>query len=282
MLDQSGVTDSLEESLRAVGLTSNEARAYLALLRLGSVSPSQLVPKANVSRGRVYQILAELERKGFVVEVPGPTRAYRPVDPVVALGAVLEAETSRARGLERLVGAVTPKLEELRGDQADRRSLFPAVEVLARPEQFARRFRQLEEDATEEILLFTKAPLLLHGNFEELQSLRRGVRCASIYEKEIVEDPSFREGLEVWMESGEEARVVDHLPTKMAVFDRKLALLPLASVEDPAAPHTLVVVHDAGLAQTLAVAFDHLWQQAEVIAPLSKPAMTGRPDVRSS
>lgn len=266
MLDHSGAKD-FAGALRAFGLTENEARTYLALLRLGRQTPGQLAPRAGVSRGRIYQVLGELERKGFAVETADRKRTYRAVEPPSALAAILESEQARTRQLSDLAAEFTPRLVELQRAVEDAGRGHPAVEVLARPDQIGPRFRQLEDQAKTEVLLFTKGPVVMQDNFEALAGMARGVRHATIYERHLLDDPLTCRLTLQDMAAGEQVRAIDQLPMKMAVFDRELALLPLASVEDPQAPFTLVVVHDTGLADTLAHAFDHLWEQADPVEP---------------
>lgn len=252
------------EGLKLYGLTDNECRAYLALLRFGQQTPAELAPRAAVSRGRVYQVLGEMCRKGFATELPGNTRSFAPVDPQIALGAIVEDRRMKVAETEALLGSLC---EELLALEPASLSRLPAIDVLARPEQISQRFEQLQTEAHEEILLFSKAPRVVGApNAGELEALRRGVRVASVYERaEFGEAASIHE-LEGFVRAGEEARVIDWLPMKLAIFDRRRALMPLASTHDPALPFTPAVVHDAGLAVTLASAFDHYWERAEPVS----------------
>jgi sugar-specific transcriptional regulator TrmB len=249
--------------LLSFGLTSNETRVYLALLRRGPLTPSDLAPDASVTRGRIYQVMSELERKGFVTEVPGPKRTYQATDPAVALEGAIEEQRSVVREQERLREEVLPALLGLR---ADRALAHPSVEVLRRAEQITQRFQQLQREVREEILVFTKAPLLSTTNPAGLESLERGVRNATIYESAILAEGRVADAIHTLVEAGEEARVLDRLPTKMAVCDRRVALLALPG-GDRSSSSVPVIVHDAGLAETLAAAFDSFWSRAEPLVP---------------
>jgi sugar-specific transcriptional regulator TrmB len=249
--------------LRSFGLTANETQVYLGLLRRGRLTPAALAPVAAVTRGRIYQVLSELERKGFVSEVPGPKRTYQATDPSIALEGAIEVQRAMVRDQERLREELLKPLLELRGERA---LAHPAVEVVRRPEQITQRFQQLQRDVTEEVLVFTKAPLLSRVNPAGLDSISRGVRNATIYERRILADEAVAASIAELIRAGEDARVVDHLPTKMAVCDRRVALLALPGADD-ASPSVPVIVHDRGLAETLAVSFDAFWSHAEPVSP---------------
>lgn len=247
-------------ALRDFGLTGNEARAYVALLRYGMQTAADIAPRAGVTRGRVYQILAELSRKGLATELPGRPRSFSPVDPRVALEATLK---QRQAEMERAV-------ESLSGwwDRIQRRevSTVPALEVLGRPEQISQHFELLQDQALKEILVFNKAPYVSgEENPAELRALARGLRCRGIYEREFLDSLQRQSHFQTFVEHGEEARVVTELPMKMAIFDRRRALMPLASSHDPSQPFTSVIVHDHGLASSLALTFEHIWDTAELI-----------------
>ena len=54
------------ETLENIGLSSNEARVYLALLELGSSTAGKITEKSKVNRRTVYDVLESLINKGLV------------------------------------------------------------------------------------------------------------------------------------------------------------------------------------------------------------------------
>ena len=59
----------INASVRAAGLSRNEAAAYVACLRLGEASASAISGESGVNRGIIYHYLRLLERKGLVATV---------------------------------------------------------------------------------------------------------------------------------------------------------------------------------------------------------------------
>jgi len=67
-------------ALKRLGLTTYEARVFVALQKLGTGSASEVADIADVPRSQVYGAAEDLEGRGLVdVEQSNPTR-YRPVD----------------------------------------------------------------------------------------------------------------------------------------------------------------------------------------------------------
>jgi sugar-specific transcriptional regulator TrmB len=68
------------EALNRLGLTTYEARVFVALQKLGTGTASEIAEVTDVPRSQVYGAAADLEERGLVdVEQSNPTR-YRPVD----------------------------------------------------------------------------------------------------------------------------------------------------------------------------------------------------------
>ncbi|MHC1589532.1 MAG: TrmB family transcriptional regulator [Candidatus Hecatellaceae archaeon] len=76
----------LENFLKRLGLTEYEAKAYLALLKLGSADAKTLAEASGVPRTRIYDVIHRLERHSLVQrksrERPAP---YTPTPPEVSL-----------------------------------------------------------------------------------------------------------------------------------------------------------------------------------------------------
>jgi len=71
-----------EELLREIGLTSYESKIYLALLDLGKATSGEILKKAELRTGKIYEILESLKSKGFISEViENKIKRFSPADP---------------------------------------------------------------------------------------------------------------------------------------------------------------------------------------------------------
>lgn len=55
-----------EQLLEEIGLTKGEIKVYLTLLRLGETTTGKIIEKAQISSGKIYEILDKLIVKGLV------------------------------------------------------------------------------------------------------------------------------------------------------------------------------------------------------------------------
>ena len=54
-----------EKLLEEIGLTKGEIKVYLALLRLGETTTGKIIEEAQISSGKIYEILEKLIKKGL-------------------------------------------------------------------------------------------------------------------------------------------------------------------------------------------------------------------------
>lgn len=286
---QVGVTEALQHEFEALGLSPYESRALLGLLQTGSATPAKLAQLADVPRTSTYQVLEELKRKGLAERVPGEGPAVWAAsdrdDVLARLEAIQEAKLlqhkARAERVRKLLAESVP---------AAAAPNLPFVRIVHDPSTIRPLYEQLLRGARSELLVFNKPPYswkLGTPNPVVLETARR-ISTRVLYEDMQVRDP-LREGWRLEMETyhaaGAQARVVDYLPVKLAVFDRTTAILSLdapgmANVGFP----TVLFVEHPGFAAVQADAFDRLWDTGRhylgVTEEISTPARRDKPRAR--
>ena len=71
------ISEEARKTLRQIGLTSYETRAYLALIESGVMTASQVSERSDVPYSKIYETLNSLQRKGWIETKKGrPTRYY--------------------------------------------------------------------------------------------------------------------------------------------------------------------------------------------------------------
>lgn len=88
------------EILTGLGLSTYQARAYEALLRLGPTDAHRLAKASDVPYTRIYQVCRDLHQKGLVTETLDKPRMYRPTpveDWLAARSRSLEEEATTLR-----------------------------------------------------------------------------------------------------------------------------------------------------------------------------------------
>jgi sugar-specific transcriptional regulator TrmB len=92
--------------LEKIGLNLNEAKIYLALLKIGEAQAGQISKETQINRTTVYDSLERLIQNGLVVFVISANRKiFRPVAPKHLLNQISEKEET--------IKEILPELEEL-------------------------------------------------------------------------------------------------------------------------------------------------------------------------
>lgn len=261
--------EALAYELEELGLSPYEARVLLGLLRLGAVTTAQLARQSGVPRTSTYQVLNDLSERGLAARVAtdGPAMWASPGrDEVFERLHAIEEERlrqhrARADRLREKVAEAFPE-DPLPGG--------PYVHLIQSATQVSQMYDRLLAGAQSELLVFSRAPYSDGADLVNplvLEALQRGVATQVLYEAEQWHDPSaesFRAAMATYHDAGVEGRLVDELPLKLAVADRKVALLAMTDpvLPDIGFPTTLFVEHP-GYASLQADAFEKQWAQSE-------------------
>jgi sugar-specific transcriptional regulator TrmB len=256
-----------EVELEELGLLPAEAQIYLALIRNGALGASAIASVTKTPRSSVYPTLTALIDKGLVEGGAGYGSRFSAVRAELALPTLIRREKEELLHRESVAKKLTEHLSSLvEPVEAGPEEL---IEVIRSPRGVAERFERLELEAERQIDIFSKAPYFSRtGNPTLAKALRRGVRARSLYERTGLEDPGVKPYFAGWITAGEEARIYDgELPHKLAIFDSQIVLMPL--IRPGEQTKTLLIRHPQ-LAQSLSLAFEHLWERSQPIATPSK------------
>lgn len=264
----------LLEDIQRLGLNTYEAKVYLALLERDSLSVGEVSKISQVPRARAYDILDSLAADGLAVLKPGRYKRYSAADPDSFHERLLSQNEKRYSEQKKIIERATLTLKRKFESGTNNRGLsfdpLEYVEIIKNPYQIHKRFMELVGEAAREILIFTKPPYsgprerLEEQTEQQVELLRQGMSIRSIYEI-----PTDEKELEWWFRDidaaaghGEEARVIEELPMKMAIFDEKIVMIPLEDPISVATSFTAQIVAHRALARGLKILFETLWAQA--------------------
>jgi sugar-specific transcriptional regulator TrmB len=259
------------ESLTNLGLTTYEAKAYIALTRRGSFSAAEVARLAGLPRQRIYDVLNSLVERGLAVGRPGHVTKYSATDPKLAIERMLAAHRTRLAQLEINSAAIVEGLQTAFHAGQGQSDPLDYIEVLRDPGAVNERFGELQALVKKEILVFTKAPYATppQENVAGLAVAQSHV-ARSVYELSLFEDRAATEGVRKFIEAGEEARFVPELPLKLVIIDETIVLF---GMQDPVAARsdfTMMVVEHRSLAKVLRTAFNAYWEQGLTFDEASK------------
>jgi sugar-specific transcriptional regulator TrmB len=81
-----------EATLRSLGLTEYEVKAWMCLLRHGTLTAERISELGSIPLPRVYDTIAELQKKGFVLVSKGRPKMFKPVEAGHALPHFLDMQ----------------------------------------------------------------------------------------------------------------------------------------------------------------------------------------------
>ena len=269
--------------LTRLGLTTYEARAYVALVTRDSFAAAQVARQANLPRQRIYDVLSTLVEKGLASTRPGTVVKYAAVSPEMAIERLVAAHRREMEEIERSATEMVAELSPAFKAGQEHTDPLEYIEVLRDPGAINERFAELQSQIREEILVFTKPPYATppQENVEGLEVTRSHV-ARSVYETSALADPALAAGIRRFIEEGEDARFVDELPLKLVIIDETIVMF---GMQDPVAAGvprrgsdlTIMVVEHPALAHVLKTAFLTTWEsgmtidQAEALASARSP-----------
>jgi sugar-specific transcriptional regulator TrmB len=262
--------------LTELGLTVNEARVYLALLRSESPTAAEAANAAGVPRPKVYEALQALEGRGFSKSIGGRVRRFVPVDPKSALrGWLSHREHERAEMSERDRIRVETLGRLLPAPAADAgRQVADFIEAISGQVPTAEALDDLVSRATQTLNIMLQPPFVQprpRWNVMEVEALERGVQVRAIYTPQALEDARRFEDI---VRHGGQARMLAQLPMKLMVRDHEEALISLRDAGTGAQSVTTVAVRHPDLVAPLITLFEQQWKKARALPREMRPRRT--------
>jgi predicted transcriptional regulator len=248
--------------LRILGVPETEEELYRLLLSNGPSSQGRLAKLSGKTGSLVRDAVASMEAKGMVSRTAHQRPLLVAASPESALESLI---AQRTLDLDRARAAASDLARDFHSLR-DRLDPGEIVQLITGPEAIVEWATNIQRGAKEEVLLFDRPPYVAGGgpNFLELELLKQGVKYRVIYDRTALEWPGQIEQLREITGAGEEARIIDNLPTGMAISDRRLAMLPLQTPGGRRVPER-ILVHPSPLLSCLIQLFESCWQRATAV-----------------
>lgn len=164
---------SLEERLRAFGLTRYEAKTYVSLASLGPSEPKRVAKDAKVPYTSVYPALESLEEKGWVEQIIMKPVTYRAKKPGSVRDMVKSNLEDAFASLDKIYRSETTEEAEL-------------VYTLRGSEKVLAKIYELLRDTRKSLMVVAPAMGLEDAKIIELisEALERGVKVRAICDEE--------------------------------------------------------------------------------------------------
>jgi sugar-specific transcriptional regulator TrmB len=168
----SQINPQLITNLEKLGLTENEAKAYVGLVSLREGTAREIHELTNVPRAKIYEILKVLAKKGYIEVRQGSPTYFRAVDPKQVIGKIKDEFLNCAidtLGQLNELGYELPKTSPVWCIQSEW--------------GIKNRIREIMAEVKEELIIFSSNPTFLQEFEPELQKLEKSCNLTLIVDE---------------------------------------------------------------------------------------------------
>jgi sugar-specific transcriptional regulator TrmB len=251
-------------ALEILGLNGLSESVYRAMLTNPDADLDALAVSLGVPSTEVRQALGRLLELSLVTE-RSPGRVYVPINPDVALDALLSLEQAELSRRERQLLEARAELARLVRSSDDRVIPIREVRRIDGRERVLEVLRELFARCYQEALNVlpgepVSAQALAGAADYDLAVLKRGVQFRTLYTRRQLADDPMRDYMHMMREHGAQVRIADTLPHRLVIFDRTVSFLPV----DPRRPAAgALVVREPAITANLVMLFESLWAGAQ-------------------
>jgi len=242
------VSEEARKTLRDIGLTSYETRAYLALIESGVMTASQVSERSDVPYSKIYETLNSLQRKGWIETKKGRPTRYYPKAPSEAFQATrLRLEENISLWNEAVIEELQPLYERREFREK------PDVWILRGEASVVAKLQELVGGAKKELMV--AAPGFARGFVEAGALMLSRLQSSGIDVRVMVAGDWNPEELKVVGE----VRVREGMFGGGVIVDGREALLLLGEEK----PTLVIWSNHIGLVKFAKDYFQQLWNTAE-------------------
>jgi sugar-specific transcriptional regulator TrmB len=255
----------LLQDLIDIGFSEREAKVYLVLLQRKNATLSDLSKSSGVRQNRLGEVANNLVRQGYCKEKRLGARRYFEITPpkTSLLTALRDIEFRLEKG-RSLAG----RLEKLYLNLDDAQEPLEYVETLFGNDNIHLHFCQLVQRAQREILAFVRPPFACYTPDKVAEQVReyfrfvkRGGICRWVYELSALDSEVRIDTVQKVHDGGIQVRIMENLPLKMFVFDRREVLFAKEELITMSGELLMSSIKHPTIAEAFGSLFDFFWHQ---------------------
>jgi sugar-specific transcriptional regulator TrmB len=149
-------------NLEKMGLTENEAKAYVGLVSLGEATAREVHELTNVPRAKIYEVLKVLAKRGYLEVRQGSPTYFRAVDPKQVIGKIKD----------EFINCAIETLDQLNELSYELPRTSP-VWCIQSEWGIKNRIREILNGVKEELIVFSSSPRFFQEFEAELKKLEK-------------------------------------------------------------------------------------------------------------
>jgi sugar-specific transcriptional regulator TrmB len=259
-------TDGKARPLEILGISEAEEQTYRWLLAHPGATAVEMARAQSRTPARIQRVVDRIESKGLVTHSLEQPRHYIPSSPDVAIEALALEHHQAVQRAQAVIPELQEQITTRQHDEQKRK-----VELVTSASAKRQIFEQMQRGAQREMVTLTRPPVLIsrldvpyeQDQYRQREAQARGVRYRSIVDSDFLALPGAVARVQADMQMGETIRVYPHLPIKLVISDKRLALV-LLDVRQ--ANGSFLLIRSSALLNALYALFETLWAQAVPIS----------------
>ncbi len=243
------------EPLKKIGLTDNEIKIYLTLLKIGLSTAYEISQKTGIYRVHVYDKLEQLMDKGLVTHVYKGAKKHFQATPPEKIMQYLEEKKTNLESQKQEVESILPELESL--------AKLPKEDTMVEVFKGSEGLKYFLKD-----IIKTKKEVLISGiddaRYEEALPVFMPQYFRDLDKHKIPERVLTVKKKGVFMFNKELAKTTQYKfvelsqfnPTNTFIYGNKVVIVTWGT------PVTAIMIKNASVAETYREHFEHLWNVA--------------------
>jgi len=222
------------EVLAQLGLTLNQARAYLALLRTGPVAAKKLSEAARITRQDIYRVMPTLEQVGIVERLISSPTVYEATPIVQATRILLERKAAENIELRRKTRELVREVKKSSASPEFGDSEVVLVMIPGR-EAIVQKLGEALQKARRSVEVVTSrqrfSTVIIKFKDEYTNALERGVRIRVATERPAAEKAVYELVERLMKTGGFEVKCFSDAPAAVvSIFDGREASVTLSAI----------------------------------------------------
>jgi sugar-specific transcriptional regulator TrmB len=220
------------ETLMRLGLTLNQARAYLALVYSGPVGARELAKKSNITRQDIYRVMPSLEEAGIVEKILGLPSIYEAISMQQGISILLKRKVAEQKNLQR---KTTKMLLDFKNHPEEKKTAVdPHFTLVPGKEIFIQKLKEKLQTTQKSICIITSKNRFSASIVELAQeynkALKRGIKIKIATEKHMPEEEALEELQNLTKNRNFLVKYfVDSPPAIVAIYDNDEAYITMSA-----------------------------------------------------
>jgi sugar-specific transcriptional regulator TrmB len=226
------------ETLTELGLTFNQARAYLTLIMSGPISAKKLSENSKITRQDIYRVMPTLEQTGIIEKIINNPTTYKAIPIRQATRILLQRKNAENHELQRKTKNLIDELEKTPVELKIEDHETQVIMITGKENVIQKLSEALTKtQKTIEVITSTQRfpPAIISFKDEYQSALEKGVNIQIATQEHLVEKTLCKILRNLTMKSNFEVRFFPETPEAIVtIFDGKEASVTLSATANTA------------------------------------------------